>query len=387
MRSQLLIPSQLDSKFRFKIANSQNELTEAYKILYQSYVDLGYSKEISSQMRIVKYFALPTTTTLIALYENRVVGTISIVRRSVFGVPMESEFDLTELVEKNEVFAEISSLAIDSEFRQNRGALFLPLLKFFWEYVENYMNLDSIVITVNPSMTDFYEAFLSFSRLKKATISNYSFANGNPGVGLYLNVRDARKLFMALYDHKPPEKNLFRYFIDLKLKHFELPIRNFYKSCDPVMTPQMLDYFFVKKSNVFSELNKIEVLGLNSAYPAEHYRHVLPTSDLNMQRAKVRYLVNMKATSFGREIKNVTILSVAENGLCVVSKERLLGIVTFQIEVAAGRSSAVQGVVRWENEPRNIYGIELLKSDGHWKEFLDFLKLDFDSLNTQHDSQ
>ena len=209
MRDQLKISQEVDSKFLFRIARTKEELSEAYRILHDSYLELGYSKAHISEMRIVKYFALPSTTTLIALFDSKVVGTISIVRRGSFGLPMESAFDLSEIIDRNEVVAEVSSLAIDSKFRQKRGALFLPLLKYFWNYVDEFMNLDSIVITVNPSMTDFYEGFLGFRRLKHAEVSEYSFANGNPGVGLYLNVREAPKLFAALYDHKAPEKNLY----------------------------------------------------------------------------------------------------------------------------------------------------------------------------------
>ena len=133
MRNQLKIPTSLDKRFKFRVAKTQDELSEAYKILHESYLEKGYTKPNETGMRIVKYFALPTTTTLIALYDDRVVGTISIIRRSTFGIPMDSSFDISSVLDDNKVIAEISSLAIDSRFREKRGALFFPLMKYFLE--------------------------------------------------------------------------------------------------------------------------------------------------------------------------------------------------------------------------------------------------------------
>ena len=51
MRNRLKISDELDSKFAFRIARSQEELSEAYRILHDSYLELGYSKAHISGMR------------------------------------------------------------------------------------------------------------------------------------------------------------------------------------------------------------------------------------------------------------------------------------------------------------------------------------------------
>ena len=381
MRDQLKIPTTLDSKFVFRIARTKEELSEAYRILQDSYLELGYTKWQASGMRIVKYFALPSTTTLIAEFDNKVVGTVSIIRRGSFGLPMDTVFDLSPFIDRHEVIAEVSSLAIDSRFRQKRGALFLPLLKYFWEYVEGYMNLDSIVITVNPVMTDFYEGFLSFKRLKQSVVDDYSFANGNPAVGLYLNIREAPKVFSALYNHKSPEKNLFRYFVDFKLPHFRLPERKFYKSSDPVMTKEMLEYFFIKKSTVFAELTLQEKMGLAAIYPDEQYREVLPYLNSKSVRDHTRYLVNIKGNATSHKNIKIAVVDVAKEGLCVTASEPINGPVLLEIKVADGRCAELIGEVRWQDLRRNIYGIYLNKTDIHWDEFVEYLREDFSSLS------
>ncbi len=381
MRSQLNLPAELDSKFSFRIARTQEELSDAYRILHDSYLDLGYSKKDASGMRIVKYFALPSTTTLIALFDGKVVGTVSIIRRGAFGLPMESAFNLSEIVDRNEVVAEVSSLAIDSDFRTKRGALFLPLLKYFWEYVEGYMKLDSIVVTVNPSMVDFYEGFLAFERLNNSEVSDYGFANGNPGIGLYLNVSKARPRFASLYDHLPRSKNLYRYFVDLKLQHFEMPHREFFKSNDPVMTPQMLDYFFVKKSNVLSKLSSKELMGLSTMYPGGHYRGVLPTGFNHGDIKGARYPTNVKAVSISYTDSDIRVLDVGQSGLCVASSLQLAGVIRLQVRVSEKIVAEVRGEIRWSNTDRNLYGIQLLKTDSHWGKYVQYMKQDFEELN------
>ncbi|OYZ13628.1 MAG: hypothetical protein B7Y39_17250 [Bdellovibrio sp. 28-41-41] len=376
MRNQIRISPTLDPKFSFRIARTQQELCEAYRILHDSYLEMGYAKSHISGMRIIKYFALPSTTTLIALYENKVVGTISIIRRGSFGVPMDSAFNLSEFVERNEVIAEVSSLAIDSHFRQKRGALFLPLLKYFWEYVERFMNLDSIIITVNPSMSDFYEAFLSFKRLKHAVVKDYSFANGNPGIGLYLNIKDAPKKFAKLYNHKDFVKNLYHYFVDFKLPHFVLPERTFNKSSDPVMSPQMLQYFFVTRSTVFNDLTIQEKMGLAAVYPKAHYRNVIP----NIHRTHVRHSVNLKAKLSDNEDILLTVLDLSLTGLCIVSHNKLQGNMELKIDVAEGRLALVKGEIRWKDLDRHIFGIHLSETDANWKDFVDYMGQDFQGL-------
>ncbi len=383
MRNQLKVTQILDSRFTFKIARSQAELSDAYRILHDSYVELGYAVTQASGMRIVKYFALPSTTTLIALFDGKVVGTISIIRRGSFGLPADSVFDVSEFVNRNEVIAEISSLAIASDFRQKRGALFLPLLKYFWEYTERFMTLDSIVISVSPSMSDFYEGFLGFKRLPQAETAQYSFVNGVPAVGLYLNIKTAKKVFSDLYNHKKAEKNLYRYFVELKLAHFEFPNREFYKSSDPVMSAAMLDFFFNTVSNVFSELTLNEKLGLSAVYPELNYRHVLPAIDLERQRQNIRHSVNLKCFICFENKIEAKALDISESGICITSDMKLSGIILLQIRVADERTAEVRGHVQWENAKYNTYGIRILKTDAHWKDFVSYLLNDFIALTNE----
>lgn len=382
MRNQLKISKSLDPRFKFRVAKTQEELADAYKILHESYLEKGYTKANETGMRIVKYFALPTTTTLIALFDNRVVGIISIIRRSTFGIPMESSFDIGSVLDENKVVAEISSLAIDSRFREKRGALFLPLLKFFWEYVSSYMRLDALVITVNPSMSDFYEGFLGFKRMKNAKVGNYSYANGNPGIGLWYDVHAAPDLMKRMYDYKTDEKNLFKYFTVGSLPHFEFPNRDFYKSSDPVMTPKMLEYFFIDRSTVFEELTGLEIMGLASCYPTAYISEFFPDLQEKVERSNLRHQVNIQCSLGADASISATVLDVSGTGIKILSPAAINGMIHLSIPISKGIYAKVAGVVKWEQN--SVYGIQLLRTDSAWTQFCRYLQSDFEVLQAEN---
>jgi hypothetical protein len=68
-----------------------------FKLLHDAYVSEGFMKPGPSGLRATIYHALPTTTTLCAKVDGKVVGTLSLIRESVFGFPLQAIFDLTEI--------------------------------------------------------------------------------------------------------------------------------------------------------------------------------------------------------------------------------------------------------------------------------------------------
>jgi hypothetical protein len=95
-----------------KIAETKEELEACFAVLHDAYVDSGFMKPDPSGMRVTIYHALPATTTLCAKYDGQVVGTISLVRESALGVPLQTIFDLSPVRAKEGNIAEVSALAI-----------------------------------------------------------------------------------------------------------------------------------------------------------------------------------------------------------------------------------------------------------------------------------
>ncbi len=265
-----------DPRLTLKIAETREELEACFALLHDAYVAAGFMKRHPSGLRVTPYHALPTTTTLCAKWEGRVVGTLSMIREGVFGFPMQSVFELGEVRAKEGQIAEISALAVHPEFRQTGGAVLFPLMKFLYTYCRTYFDTRHLVIAVNPDRIELYEALLYFSRLQQQPVAHYDFANGAPAVGATLDLQRFPALLQGGYGREPQRRNLYQYFVERELPNIELPKRRYFTTNDPVMTPELLDHFFNQRTQVFDELDDRRKALLWSIYQVAEYRRVLP---------------------------------------------------------------------------------------------------------------
>lgn len=275
-RSMVDCDPEPDARLQLKIAETREELEDCFRILHDAYVGSGFMKPDPSGMRVTDYHALPTTTTLCAKYDGRVVGTISMIREGVFGFPLQAVFDLEHVRAKGGNIAEISALAVHPDFRKTGGAILFPLMKFMHEYCTEYFDTRHLVIAVNPDRIELYEALLFFQRLQERTVDNYDFANGAPAVGATLDLKHASEVFKAGYKGKAARKNLHKYFFQTRLENIKVPKRRYFTTNDAVMTPALLDYFFNQRTHRFSELDDRKKALLWSIYSMVEYRRVLP---------------------------------------------------------------------------------------------------------------
>jgi len=272
-----------DPRLTLKIADTQGELEACFRILHDAYVAAGFMQPDPSGLRVTIYHALPTTTTLCAKWDGRVVGTISMIREGVFGFPLQSVFNLGQVRAKTGRIAEISALAIDPRFRATGGRILFPLMKFMYAYCRDYFDTRHLVIAVNPNKIEMYESLLHFERLQARVVDSYDFANGAPAVGATLDLQAAPERFRATYADKRPRKNLHHYFVEAQLDNIRLPHRRFFTTNDPVLTPALMDHFFNRRTRVFETLNDRQRLLLRSIYDRPEYRAVLPAPSAGAQ--------------------------------------------------------------------------------------------------------
>ena len=148
IRAKLDFGSGAPANIIFKIAETKKELEQAFEVLHDSYVDQGYMDPHPSGLRITKYHALPTTTVLIAkdIEKDMVIGTISIIRNTPLGLPLDAIFPLLHLKKEFNHLAEVSSLAIRKQYRKDGGALLWPLLRYFHHFIKTVMKIDAYVL-------------------------------------------------------------------------------------------------------------------------------------------------------------------------------------------------------------------------------------------------
>jgi hypothetical protein len=263
-------------RLQLKIAETKDELEACFRLLHDAYVGSGFMEPDPSGMRVTIYHALPTTTTLCAKYDGQVVGTMSLIRDSAFGFPIQAIYDLSAVRAKEGNIAEVSALAVHPSFRKTGGAILFPLMKFMYEYCTTFFDTRHLVIAVNPNKIEMYESLLFFRRLTANVVEKYDFANGAPAVGAWLDLQHAPAIFDEIYGSKRPRKNLSTYFTQITLPNIRLPNRRYYTTNDPVLTPDLLDHFFNVRTRRFSRLDEHQKGLLHSIYDLPEYGHVLP---------------------------------------------------------------------------------------------------------------
>jgi GNAT superfamily N-acetyltransferase len=371
-----------DPRLVLKIAETKEELEACFRLLHDAYVDSGFMKPDPSGLRVTIYHALPTTTTLCAKFDGEVVGTLSLIRESVFGFPLQAIFDLSKVRARKGKIAEVSALAVHPKFRKTGGAILFPLMKFMYEYCTTYFDTRHLVIAVNPNRIEMYESLLFFQRLTETHVENYDFANGAPAVGASLDLREARGQLKRAYNAKKPRKNLYHYFTKLKLPNIVIPGRRYYTTNDPVLTPELLNYFFNQRTKVFSKLENTEKALLYSIYNLPEYAQYLPAGfadsepgKLARQHARYSYkCAGIFDVELGgqRESIEISVVDCSLHGFLAHSRSPLPTQVwgTAVIRLGQNEQSRVRALAVAAKKDVGFYGFKLAEPDLVWRKFV-----------------
>jgi len=374
---------QPDARLVLKIAETKEELEACFKLLHDAYVGSGFMKPDPSGMRVTIYHALPTTTTLCAKFDGQVVGTMSLIRESLFGFPLQAIFDLNTVREHKGQIAEVSALAVHPKFRNTGGTILFPLMKFMYNYCTTFFDTRHLVIAVNPNRIEMYESLLFFRRLTENSVDNYDFANGAPAVGATLDLKAAPQRFEQIYDAKPDRRNLYKYFVKTVLPNIELPNRRYFTTNDPVMTPELLDYFFNQRTQVFAKLDPRKKQLLHAIYDLPAFRAVLPPVDTNettaAQRTHQRYSVKCPG-SFEIDVAGnpqrfpLMVIDLSLYGFSVLTRTPVPLATWGEATIQLGQSekSIVKAIaVRDQaNGLNGFYAFKLAEPDLSWRKFV-----------------
>ncbi len=366
-----------------KIADTQEELEACFKLLHDAYVSSGFMSPDPSGMRVTIYHALPTTTTLCAKLDGKVVGTLSLIRESAIGFPLQRIFDLTAVREKEGYIAEVSALAVHPRYRRTGGTILFPLMKFMYEYCTTFFDTRHLVIAVNPRHIEMYESLLFFKRLTANIVENYDFVNGAPAVGATLDLKHAPEIMRKAYAGKPPHRNLHHYFIETRLANIQIPHRRFFTTNDPVLTPDLIDYFFNRKTHVFAELSDRKKALLHLIYDLPEYQKILPPLPdqgvTRQMRQHRRFSVKCPArlndaTTSGDDNLAIEVNEVSRYGFRARVSQAIPGDIWLNATVQLGLNEisrlTVQVAREAEVEEQHYCGFRIGEPDLVWRKFV-----------------
>lgn len=183
------------------------QLKGAFSLVYERYIESGYTESHPSAMRYSIYSLFPSTLTLVATKSTTIVGTLSLVNDTQAGVPSDAIFPdiLDKLRDKGCNFMELSMLACAEDV----GIVHWALMR--WAINFAVCAGEQIVFVVNPKHVRFYELH-GFNIIGKER--DCSCVKGAPGVLMHgdpLAVMKDRRRMTRLAKKIYPDTPTFNY--------------------------------------------------------------------------------------------------------------------------------------------------------------------------------
>lgn len=183
--------------FDCRIAQSFEELKEAYQLVYQEYLTRGYCNEKFSKIHYTYFCLLPESRTFLFFDRaiSRVFGTASVILDSSCGLPMETLFrdEISSIRSEGRRLAEISLLASSSKgINEKRNAgkpvtkigTIFNLFRFLFNYAR-FTGVTDLVITVHPKHELLYR-YLTFQPM--GAVKAYPTVCSNPAIPMRLDI-------------------------------------------------------------------------------------------------------------------------------------------------------------------------------------------------------
>ncbi|MBC7466166.1 MAG: GNAT family N-acetyltransferase [Bdellovibrio sp.] len=266
-RHQATVPEfALDINFTVEIARTETDLEKAYSVLHDSYVTAKLMTPDQSGLRCNLYTFLPHTTVIVAKYKGEIVGTVSLIRDSIWGLPSDKDYqkENKRLRLDGNKLVEVSALAVSKNFRNSGNAVSLLLMKYLYNYAFHFLNSNCLVCTVHPRAEDFYKALWHFDR--NGDVVSYQFVQGALAVHLSMDISLAKvQKVVNSYPTKCVNQNLALFVLHEDFR-FKYPQHRFGAQIDPVFTPELFEKFCVIKTDVWHSLSQIEKHSLYSIY-------------------------------------------------------------------------------------------------------------------------
>lgn len=380
-RHAFVNPAWPSSSLEIKIAHTAEELQSAYRLLHNSYVDAGFMDPHPTGMRVLPQHLLPQTTTIVAKWDGQVMGTLSLIRDNPFGLPLEKIFDVSSRRKGGRRIAEVSSLAVDPQFRKKASVALFPLFRFVYQYARHFFGTHEFVIAVNPTMVDLYLSLMCFERLEKSTKS-YDFVKGAAAVGLYMDFDTCVQKWKEIFGDREETGNFHRYWSQIPdIPQNQLPKRQYLASTDPVISPELLQNFFMEKAQLWKSLTLSDLQILETVYPHRSYQEVFETLRKRYAlRPRNGQRIDVQMPAIGSDGLEGEVLNISQSGLQLRSQIPLQQgqTVELQVQLDGKNWTQIHAQVQWAS--LGVSGLKLLTPNVEWMRMVRTLEHQFDAL-------
>jgi hypothetical protein len=277
LRRSHLLENPAEIAVTYKIASTQEELEQSFGLVWDSYVKVGLQAPDTLPLRFTKYHLMPSTKVFVAIHraelgkENpdyeklkqpgEIVGTLTLVRNSEFGLPMEEvcRSSVGEIRERGGSPAEVIGLAVNPEYRSHNVMMYLYKLMF--EYAR-LSGVTDITCSVTKRHIRFYQTMLLFQPMGDLKV--YGPANGQEVQCHYLNVEQGQQIARDVYHSQHFDADLYTFFFT-ENKEFGRAAGE-----GKPMTAEILRYFVEERTQMLNELSVSDLDALRRAYQERH---------------------------------------------------------------------------------------------------------------------
>lgn len=255
--------SNLDNSVQ--IAQTRDELEQAFSLVYKEYLRAGYVRENTSSKMIVNIHNLsPETKVWIVKAQRMVVSTLTQVFDSPLRLPMDEAYEreLDALRLEGRRIVEISALATYKEYQWQN--VYMPLLRSMLHYAFSCEATD-VCIAVNPKHVRFYKNVLLFEDLGGKRY--YPKVNA-PSVALRLDLNTIEERFKRVYG----DSNFYQYFF--RCNEVEDLYGKKTSQVPKIMDKNMIEYFFMKKNKILQKLPYHKIKYFQRCYPAFNFNQL-----------------------------------------------------------------------------------------------------------------
>lgn len=174
-----------------KIARSKDELIEAFKLIYRSYLQAGLTVNNPSGLRLTPFHLLSSSEVFVSKIRGSVFSTVSLFCDGELGLPMQTMYpkEIETLRNQGLKLAEVGSLADRRSDPKRFLANFVVMSRLMVQHASK-RGIDALVAVVHPKHARLYKRILGFKQVGDHTDCPY--ANGNPAEALYLRFEDYR---------------------------------------------------------------------------------------------------------------------------------------------------------------------------------------------------
>lgn len=365
VRRTIDLPREIPEGLVFKIAETEEELEATFRLVYDAYAKLGYCDENPYKLRATVYHALSTTSTVLAIDNGKVIGTVTIVRDNVFGLPSEKIFNLRSLRQQSQRLAEITSLVIHPDYRREKGGCILfTMLRFAHEYSTNYFGVDHLVVSVHPKDAFFYKSLLLFKDVPGTGVKDYM---GAPAVALNLDLHKAFEDYQKVYSKRSEKEDMFNFFIKRQIPNLVFPKKYFNKINYPVVSEQYFQETFVGKLGIGEEI-------------IEHRNVAILKYQMDFKRDAIRVDTELRgniSSDDGVFTYCGKVRDVSRSGFKLIIEQTLPVGMEFdcEIQIDSDFKSTVRAKAVWSNENLGM-GFKIIKADANWYKYIDYLYQD-----------